>query len=125
VDVNSNNGIFNTKIMRGNIEHNNNGDSFDKYRYAVSDSPGTHYMDLLPRKKPVMETKILWVILTIVGAPFYIWITNETWGTWKGNLLFGIALLGGVGRLIRSCLKWYHVSFLERMDREDRLKKRI
>lgn len=52
-----------------------------------------------------MEIKLLMGIFTGLGITSYVWAIILNIGSWKSNLLFGLALLFGIAKFLRYAIR--------------------
>lgn len=100
------------------------GDNFDKYgdkrkqysssEYYVVDTGSIHNNINTQRTPNRMEPKILIAFLYLVGIPTYILGILENYGNWKGDILFIIAVLFGIAKLVFFCLRQWQMFLLRK-----------
>lgn len=85
--------------------------------------PGT-FNNHIPNSKQAtrrMEAKLILGIFTGLGITSYIWAVILNIGSWKGDVLFGIAVLFGILKVLRYGMKtWQDYRMRELEIREKR-----
>lgn len=83
-------------------QQRNNNSKHSVYISAVSNR--------VPNPKtlqPRMETKVILTIFSLLGFTSYIWAIVLNIGSWKSDILFSLAVLFGILKIVRFGIKTY------------------
>lgn len=73
----------------------------------------------IPNRKtisPRMEAKIIMTILSITGVASYIWAIILNMGNWKSDVLFSLAVLFGILKVVRFGIRTYQDYKITQLD---------